>query len=134
MPPLLYHKACHGPCLAPAQALRYGKWVRVRAGDIIVHGPEARLRFFVLVEGQAKINSMYKGLLVEPRPLLSGSCFDMGGSRGSPAGCLPVDACGTGRGRRAAVWEASPGGLALAAPPSGRNWAPQRRTPRDGAA
>jgi hypothetical protein len=60
------------------QALKYGRWVRVPAGQLIAQGPEARLRFFVLVEGQASITSTYHGIKSEPRPLISGNCFDMG--------------------------------------------------------
>ncbi len=69
------------------QAMKRGAWLCVPAGKPIVHGPEAHLRFFVLVEGMAHITHKFKDMTSEPRPLVSGNCFDMGESDDA---CLPA--------------------------------------------
>jgi hypothetical protein len=69
--------------------MKRGAWLCVPAGKHIVHGPEAHLRFFVLVEGKASITCMFRNMLSEPRPLISGNCFDMGEQRW-PGACLSV--------------------------------------------
>lgn len=53
------------PC-AP-QVLRFGRWERVRAGQLILTGGEAHLRFCVLVEGLVSLQEAYQGQLSEPR-------------------------------------------------------------------
>ncbi|KAL4430842.1 hypothetical protein ABPG75_006098 [Micractinium tetrahymenae] len=65
------------PRLEFKQVLKYGRWQRVAAGQPIIRGSQAHLRFFVLVEGLASLRLMYKGVPEEPRLQCSGSCFDL---------------------------------------------------------
>jgi len=37
------------------QVLKYGRWERVKGGQMIIQGRETHLRFFVLVEGLASL-------------------------------------------------------------------------------
>lgn len=60
------------------QALKHGRWVRVHAGEVFARGAEARLHFYVVVEGRVSVMSVYRGRQPEPKTLWSGTCFDMG--------------------------------------------------------
>ncbi len=70
------------------QVLEHGRWQRVAAGQPIIRGSQAHLRFFVLVEGLASLRVAHKGECEAPRLQHSGSCFDLS----EPAGRI-VQAC-----------------------------------------
>ena len=60
------------------QVLKHGAWLRVRAGQRITHNSDCHLRFYVLVEGLASLQNVYRGQLSEPRLQYSGCCWDLG--------------------------------------------------------
>lgn len=76
-PRTLLHTAVAPGARARVQVLKHGRWQRVTAGQPIIRGSEAHLRFFILVEGLASLRLLHKGQSEEPRLQRSGSCFDL---------------------------------------------------------
>ncbi|PRW58379.1 hypothetical protein C2E21_2934 [Chlorella sorokiniana] len=70
-----FYRRCGMGRLEMKQVLRYGRWVRVPAGQAIMSGTDAHLRFYVLVEGLAALRDVYEGTATKPRTQFSSCCF-----------------------------------------------------------
>ncbi len=66
------------PAPGCTQVCRYGRWIRVPAGQRILNEWESRSRVCLLVEGLAGLHTNYHGVEDVGRLLYSGDMFDFG--------------------------------------------------------